>query len=81
MMLRFYHKFIAKDNTSITVHICQAVGNMEEFFHYPQEYLWAVSFTPYHTRIQWVAAYKCGCDKIRMFSLIHHLELDSFDAS
>ena len=37
---------------------------MEEFFHYPQEYLRAVSFAPYRTCIEWVATYECRCDKI-----------------
>ena len=82
MTLRFYHEFIAKDNAPIMVHICQFVGNMEEFLHYPQEYLRAVSFAPYHTCVEWVAArMNVGAMKSHMFSLIHHLKPDSFDAS
>ena len=81
-MLCFHHKFIAKDNMSITVHIHQAVGNMEEFFHYPQEYLRVVSFM-HHTvhAFNGLPHMNVGVIKSCMFSLIHHLKPDSSDAS
>ena len=79
-VLCFHHKFIAKDKASITVCIHQAVGNMEEFFHYPQEYLRAVSFM--HHTVHTSSGLPCmnvGVIKSLMFSLIHHLKPDSFD--
>ena len=82
MTLRFYHEFIAKDNAPIMVHICQVMGNVKKFLHYPQEYLQAVSFMRRTVHaLNGLPRMNVGAIKSRMFSLIHHLKPDSFDAS
>ena len=35
LMFGFYHKFVAEDNATIAVLICQVMGDVEEFFHNP----------------------------------------------
>ena len=78
-MLRFHHKFIAKDNMSITVHIRQAVGNMEEFFHIHRSTFGRCPSCCTVHAFNGLLHINVGAIKSRMFLLIHHLKPDSFN--